>query len=138
MNWYHGGVPGLRRGDKILPPAQTNAVSIADTAGDMITEVRRVYSREVVYLAASPHDARLFASLHPAYGGRNRGGDLYLVEPDGPVTADPDYLAGDGGSVTCASATIIRVIQRRVPRPSVTGPLPATGKPAYTRPRHTR
>jgi hypothetical protein len=121
--WYHGGVPGLKRGDKILPPSVTGAFSIADLgtldpSDDMPERVAKVHSRDRVYLAASLKDARLWASLHPAHGGRNRGGDLYEVTLDGPAEPDPDYLAGDGGSICCTSATIVRVVERRVPRPS--------------------
>ena len=117
--WYHGGVPGLKRGDKILPPSVTGAVSIADLdAPDISARVAAVHSRDRVYLAADASDARLWASLAHAHGGRTRGGDLYEVTPDAPLEPDPDYLAGDGGSAQCVSATIVRVIERRVPRPS--------------------
>jgi hypothetical protein len=120
-HWYHGGVPGLKRGQKILPPSVTGAISVSDKVidapDDMRRKVEKVHDQNVVYLAADIVNATFWASLHPAYGGRNRGGDLYEVTPDGPVAPDPDYLAGDGGSVTCSSATIVRVVQRRVPRP---------------------
>lgn len=120
--WYHGGVPGLKRGAKILPPSVTGAVSVADKVIDapsgMQAEVEKVHDPAVVYLARDITNAQLWASLHPAYGGKNRGGDVYEVTPDGPLAPDPDYLAGDGGSVTCQSATITRVVERRVPRPS--------------------
>jgi hypothetical protein len=121
--WYHGGFHGLRRGQKILPPSVTGAHSVADVTshgpGDDLPErVGKVHSRDMVYLARNVSDARLWAALAPAHGGRNRGGDLYEVTPDGPLQPDPDYLAGDGGSVTCESATIVRVVERRVPRPS--------------------
>jgi hypothetical protein len=118
-HWYHGGVPGLKRGAKVLPPSATGAHSIADLPdADLKDRIAAVHSRDVVYLAADPANARLWASLHPAYGGTNRGGDLYEVTPDGPLAPDPDYLADDGGSVTCSSATIVRVVERRVPRPA--------------------
>jgi hypothetical protein len=119
--WYHGGYPGLRRGGKILPPSVTGSHSIADTAehhDDLRDRVQAVHSRDRVYIASDLHVARLWASLHPAYGGKTRGGDVYEVVPDGPLEPDPDYLPGDGGSMACASATIVRVIGRRVPRPS--------------------
>jgi hypothetical protein len=120
--WYHGGVPGLKRGDQILPPAVTGALSVADKSIDAEPEFRArveaVHDPDVVYLAANPQAARLWASLHPAHGGKRRGGDLYEVRPDGSLGRDPDYLPDDNGSMTCCSATIIRVIERRVPRPT--------------------
>lgn len=118
--WYHGGFPGLKRGEKILPPSATGAVSVADldtTSPGMQQEIERVHSRGLVYLARDIQDARLWASLHPAHGGKRKGGDLYEVTPDGPLQPDPDYLPGDGGSMACASATVVRVVERRVPRP---------------------
>lgn len=117
--WYHGGFPGLKRGGKILPPSVTGAFSIADLKDeDLKDRVAEVHSRNLVYLARDIADARLWASLHPAYGGANRGGDLYEVTPDGPLQPDPDYLPDDGGSMACSSATIVRVVERRVPRPA--------------------
>lgn len=118
--WYHGGVPGLRRGGKILPPELTGAVSVSDLddGRDVAARVRRVHRKDVVYLTRSAASARLFASMHPAYGGSRRGGDLYEVVPDEPLEPDPDYLKDDGGSACCPSATIVAVVERRVPRPS--------------------
>ena len=118
QRWYHGGVPGLKRGDKILPPSQTGAVSISDVGHGTELHERavKVHRKDLVYIAAAERDARMFARFHPAYGGRAKGGDIYEVVPDGPLWPDPDYLAGDGGSMACASATIVRIIERRVPR----------------------
>jgi hypothetical protein len=119
--WYHGGVPGLKRGDQILPASMTGAHSCSDVSpgdGEFQARITAVHDRNVVYLAADPVAARFWAALHPAHGGKHRGGDLYEVTPDGPLSPDPDYLAGDGGSVTCCSATIIRIVERRVARPT--------------------
>jgi hypothetical protein len=121
--WFHGGFPGLKRGGKILPPSVTGVVSvsaIAEMEGnqDIRDKVRAVHRDDRVYLARDMRAALLWASLHPAYGGARKGGDLYEVTPDGPLEADPDYLPGDGGSACCESATIVKVIARRVPRPT--------------------
>lgn len=120
--WYHGGFPGLKRGQQILPPSVTGVMSVADKSIDapagLRARVEAVHRADVVYLAADPRSARLFAALAPAYGGGRRGGDLYEVTPDGPVERDPDYLPDDGGGVTCRSATVVRIVERRVPRPS--------------------
>ena len=119
--WYHGGVPGLKRGEKILPPAVTGATSTTTVAllpgnEDIRDGALANHRDDRVYLAASDADARLWAALHPAYMGRHKGGDLYEVTPDGPLEPDPDYLADDGGSVCCESATVVRIVERRVPR----------------------
>ena len=40
------------------------------------------------------------------------------MTPDGPLVPDPDYLPQDGKVMACSSATIVRIAERRVPRPS--------------------
>ena len=120
--WYHGGFPGLKRGQQILPPSVTGAISIADKVIDapdsMREQIAKVHDPDLGYLSQDPADARLWASLAPAYGGKHRGGDLYEVTPDGPLVPDPDYLPKDGKVMACSSATIVRAVERRVPRPS--------------------
>jgi hypothetical protein len=122
LRWYHGGFPGLKRGQQILPPSATGAISVADKAigapDDMREQIGKVHDPDLVYLSQDIADARLWASLAPAYGGKNRGGDLYEVRPDGPLVPDPDYLPQDGKAMACRSATIVRIVERRVPRPS--------------------
>lgn len=124
VRWYHGGVPGLKRGQKILRPSETGAVSVADKIVSVRAtpaereEIARVHRPDRVYLARDVAVARFWASLAVAYGGGRKGGDVYEVTPDGPLEPDPDYLPDDGGSVCCASATIVCIVERRVPRPT--------------------
>ena len=122
VRWYHGGFPGLKRGQQILPPSVTGAISVADKVIDAPDEMReavgKVHDPSLVYLSQDIADARFWAALAPAYGGKNRGGDLYEVTPDGPLVPDPDYLPQDGKVMACSSATIVRIAERRVPRPS--------------------
>ena len=116
-SYVHGGVRGLKRGDQILPPAQTGSASITDsTSGWLKAEADKVYRRDRVYLITDVEQARIFAACHPAEGGRTYGGSVYLVEPEGDVELDPDYLPGDGTSVTAPSAKVLRVIDRKVTR----------------------
>ena len=120
--WYHGGFPGLKRGQQILPPSVTGAISVSDKVVDapagMREQVGKVHSNDLVYLSQDVRDAQVWASLAVAYGGKTRGGDVYEVTPDGPLVPDPDYLPQDGKAMACSSATIARVVERRVPRPS--------------------
>jgi len=121
VRWYHGGFPGLKRGQQILPPSATGAVSITDKAlgdDDLRERALKVHDPGLVYLTRDIADARFFASMAPAHGGKNRGGDVYEVTPDGPLVPDPDYLPQDGKVMACCSATIVRVAERRVSRPS--------------------
>lgn len=118
LAYYHGGVRGLRAGDKILPPSQTGAVTIADA--ETLTawhreQVVKVHNRDRVYLCTELDGARLFAAAS-VEGGRTYGGSVYLVRPDGPVEPDPDWLGEPGVSVACTSATVIRVIDRKLLR----------------------
>jgi len=116
--WYHGGVPGLRRGQQILPPSVTGA-RVLTTSPHPEGEkwITAVYSSDLVYVTTSLSAARLFASVAPANGGKRHGGDVYEVIPDGPLRPDPDYLGLDGAQMACESATIVRILARRVPRP---------------------
>jgi hypothetical protein len=121
VRWYHGGFPGLKRGQQILPPSVTGTISVADKSlgDDSLRErVVKVHDPALIYLTRDVADARFWASLAPAHGGKNRGGDVYEVTPDGPLVPDPDYLPKDGKSMACSSATITRIVERRVPRPS--------------------
>jgi hypothetical protein len=114
-HWFHGGVRDLRPGDKLLPPSQTGAHSVSDVAiGEELNDrVLKVHRTDRVYLARDLMQARMFASL-AAQGAKRRGGDLYEVTPDGPLEDDPDWLGSPGGSACVTSATVLRVIERKV------------------------
>jgi hypothetical protein len=119
--YYHGGVRGLRCGDRLLPPDVTGAASLydLDTApAALLAEAQRVYRRDRVYLTTSRTAAGLYAALHRE-GGRTYGGSLYLVEPEGEQEPDLDYYGADGGSIAVPSARIIRVLERKTRRASL-------------------
>lgn len=122
VRWYHGGVPGLERGEKILPPSATGAVSLSDVAlrcgnEDLKDKTLAVHRQDRVYLVRSLAWARFYASVHPAFGGAARGGDLYECAPDGGGENDPDWLGEPGVSMAFESAVVVRIVERRVPRP---------------------
>lgn len=111
--YFHGGVRRLRVGDRILPPEQTGALSVADVRSapdDMKTEIDRVHRRDRVYLTTILDAARLWAGLHVG-GDARRGGSVYRVEPEGEIEHDPDYLSDDGGSIACPSAVVVAVVE---------------------------
>jgi len=93
---YHGGAPGLKAGDKLLPPNLTGAPSL-----HLYGSVGR---RDMVYVVSDEHEARMFAAAHPS--GR---GWLYEVHPDGELYDDPDYFV-PGVSFFCESATVLRSV----------------------------
>lgn len=115
--YFHGGVRGLRPGDKILPPSQTGALSMADldVPDAMKAELAKVHRRDRVYLCAHLDGARLYAAACPA-GGKRYGGSVYLVQPDGDIEPDPDWRGPAGDSIACRSATVIRIIDRKLLR----------------------
>ena len=101
--FWHGGVPGLRVGDRLLPP------SVTGTDRNL-----HQYSKEFapgvqdgakVYVTTDRNAAKAFAALYPK-------GALYRVRPEGEMTVDPD--APDGTSFACESATVEAVYDRLV------------------------
>jgi sugar lactone lactonase YvrE len=117
-DYFHGGVLGLKPGQYILPPAETDALSIADLATAPAAErarVAKVHRRDRVYLATDVRIATLWAALYP-HGTPKRGGDVYRVHPEGELEPDPDYLGDDGVSFQAPRALIISVVRTGVRR----------------------
>jgi len=118
VTYFHGGVAGLRVGDRILPPSVTGAPAMADSLPadhDLAPRAAEVTDRSRVYLTTEVEYARAFAALHPC-GDRKRGGDVYRVEPAGDVEDDPDYHGEPGRSVRCGSAVIVGIVATGVSR----------------------
>lgn len=106
MTYYHGGVPGLRLGDELLPPSVTGR---QDSAARIAREqLDTDYVREDrVYLGRTVDIASLYAAMYPLA----EGGWLYEVKPSDDMEPDPDYIGDDPmDSVQCSRATIVRVI----------------------------
>jgi hypothetical protein len=99
--YYHGGVRGLEIGDRILPPSETAARSIADVAG-----YEAVCRRDRVYATFDPEAARAFASFV--------GGDVYVVTLDEPVEPDGDDHGQSGFSFCAPAATVVGIRERGV------------------------
>lgn len=92
---YHGGPPGLRIGQKILPAYETGAKSTAQFGAHGVCDPKKVY------VTPLPQAAAMFASMHPSGDGR-----VYKVRTHGEVLHDPD-CSERGLSYTCDAATII-------------------------------
>lgn len=93
--FFHGGAPNLK---KILPPSITGAKSCS-LYGDVFCRVDRVY------VTTDFQQAAIFAAMHPS----NKG-CVYIVNPQGDLRPDPDYLGPDGESMECESADVIDII----------------------------
>jgi len=98
--YYHGGVRGLKQGDKILPPSVTGNSTLLQFAREIAPTGPQREDR--VYITTDKKAARLYASVMPR-------GDVYEVIPDGELEDDPDCVVA-GLSYQCQSATIKRVI----------------------------
>jgi hypothetical protein len=100
--YFHGGYPGLKPGDLILPPDTTGTEhrlsAIAAEHGGPAYSTRT----DIVYVTTGRDVARAFAAFYP-------DGALYRVEPDGELEPDPD-CATPGLSWQCPAARIAAVI----------------------------
>lgn len=102
--YFHGGVRGLRKGDKILPPSQTGNKTLLEYAREIDPKGDQRDDR--IYLTTSKKWARVYASVIPR-------GDVYEVIPDGELEHDPDCLE-EGLSFQCISGTVKRVVEMSV------------------------
>lgn len=100
VRYYHGGVRGLKQGDKILPPCTTGNSTLLQYAKEINPNCDQRDDR--VYLTTHKKTARMYAACLPR-------GDIYEVIPDGEIEDDPDCLI-KGISYQCQSGTIKRVI----------------------------
>lgn len=98
--WFHGGIPGLAPGDRILPPDVTgtdHTLSHVAAALGMPHGTRT----DIVYATRIEQYARVYAALYP-------DGALYRVEPEGPVEPDPD---ASEAAIMAPSARITAVVR---------------------------
>ena len=102
--YYHGGIPNLMRGDKILPPSITGKSTLLEYAREVAPDGPQ--RADQVYIATDMNAAMLYASVYPY-------GDVYEVVPDGEVEDDPDCIK-IGLSYACESATVKRIIHRHI------------------------
>lgn len=101
MTYYHGGFPGLRPGDIVLPPSITGAASTASYGAGSVCRKDRVYITTIYDNAAE------VGAMHPSGRGR-----VYVVEPIGLIKNDPDAIIMPGQkawSFECEKARVIRV-----------------------------
>lgn len=104
MTYWHGGKPNIK-GGLILPADATGEIP-ACTYADEPHKVRT----DVAYVTDSRYWAEFFAAWYPA----KAGGWVYEVDPDLPLTADPDWLGCVGRpdepnpAFMCPGARIIR------------------------------
>lgn len=103
IGWFHGGVPGLKPGDLILPPDVTGTARRLSAAAETLGAPHGTRT-DVVYIARNDQHARVYAAFYP-------NGALYRVEPTTPVELDPD---APDHSVMAEAAEVIEVLRARV------------------------
>ena len=93
--YYHGGKPGRKRGEFLLPPSKTKVPSCSEygAAG--------VHRRDRVYVTTNPVAALMFAAGWPE-------GVVYEVEPLGILAQDQD-CSMPGLSFECDRARVLRI-----------------------------
>lgn len=98
MRYYHGGVPGLRAGDRLLPPEVSGTER---TLSEYVPSVApHGHRRDVVYVTPDREAARTFAAFYP-------DGALYEVELVGAPQDDPD---APGVAAMVRAATVRTVV----------------------------
>jgi hypothetical protein len=79
---WHGGFPGLKVGDFLLPPTESGTTRIL-TAPDLTSLPAGHVRRDRVHLTTDRAAGRAYAAAYP-------NGALYVAEPIGDTEPDPD------------------------------------------------
>lgn len=102
MTYFHGGFPGLKPGDLILPPDKTGT---SRTLSQYVAEMNgpeHARRTDLVYLTTDRQIARAYAAFYP-------DGALYAAIAASPVDPDPDCTA-PGVSWQCPYAVVAQVV----------------------------
>ncbi|MDX3575932.1 hypothetical protein [Streptomyces sp. FL07-04A] len=99
--YFHGGYPGLKPGDLILPPDQTGTEHRLSATSAELGAPAHATRTDVVYLTTGRDIAKVYAAFYP-------DGALYEVQPDGDLHPDPDCTV-PGVSYQAPAARILRV-----------------------------
>ncbi len=102
MPYFHGGHPGLKPGELLLPPDQPGTEHRLSAVSAELGAPAHATRTDVVYVTTGRDVARAYAAFYP-------DGALYRVEPIGAVEADPD-CAEPGLSWQCSAAEVIAVV----------------------------
>lgn len=115
---FHGGAPGLKVGDKVLPPtetgvkSQTLAASLGLGFGKIAQQLDKVYMTTDVMLAKVYAGTWTDPASAKAVAG---GGVVYQVEvQDGTLQADRDLLSSPGVSYQASSAVVVDIQYKTV------------------------
>jgi len=101
-SYFHGGYPGLKPGDLLLPPDQTGTDHRLSATSAELGAPAYATRADIVYVTTLRDAARSYAAFYP-------DGALYRVEPVGDLEPDPD-CAEPGLSWHCPAARIAAVV----------------------------
>ncbi|MFD4968900.1 hypothetical protein [Streptomyces sp. NPDC058424] len=102
MRFFHGGVPGLKPGDLVLPPDTTGTERRLSIEAAALGGGPHATRTDVVYVTTGRDVARAFAAFYP-------DGALYAVAPRGELEPDPDCYV-PGLSWQCEAAEVLTVV----------------------------
>ena len=118
--WFHGGRPGLKDGQRILPPDVTGTLTVAQMLTALGMDpwqhgMEPDRSRtDLVYLTSAVDMARAYAGAWQLTG-RGPHGTLYQVAPGPDAEPDPDFEEEFPGlCIQARYATVVRVVQTRL------------------------
>lgn len=112
---YHGGAPGRRRGDLLLPPSKTGLTRTTRTESVRAGFGNVTQRNDRVYVTTDRELAHACAGVWTADGVSVGGGVLYRVQAFGDLEPDED-LPGLGISFQLPGAVVLAVIDAYVRR----------------------
>lgn len=99
IRYWHGGFPGLRPGDLILPATESGATNTLTGHGPIPGYDADHVRPDRVHLTTERASAKAFAAAYP-------DGALYQAEPIGEVEPDPD---APDEAIRCERARVVTV-----------------------------
>ena len=115
LRFFHGGAPGRRKGDLLLPPSVTGLNTTTRTRSVAAGMGNITGRHDRVYVTSDRELARACAGALEHDDGIIGGGVLYQVEPVGELEPDPD-LPGLGISFAVPEALVVAVLDAYVRR----------------------
>ncbi|MEH0584464.1 hypothetical protein QA942_10275 [Streptomyces sp. B21-106] len=106
--YYHGGAPGLRVGERVLPSSVTGTEHVMSryVRGTPDFDRLQVTCRDHVYFSSARDLAVEYAAVYP-------DGGFYRIAPEGDFEPDPD-CGIPGLAWRCSAATVVEVVHAEV------------------------
>lgn len=103
--YFHGGAPGRRKGERVVPPGESGEQS---ARANLDPSERAHIRTDRVFISEHRWDAKFFARTIPG------GGSVYEVVPEGEVEPDPDCDGHACGWWQAPAAIVRRILEERV------------------------